>query len=182
MDIETAFLHGILGLGEKIFREIPDGMPLDSSTDCLLLEKTIYGLVQSAQAFYLQLKAALKDIGFTVSPPEPCLFTKYTATGPVFMVLHVNNCYTVSPPQELEIVAANLRKHFAIKITPNLNDYLSCQIIIDPKTKTVKMVLLIIRNHLFYHLAPCMYVCVCACFLYVDMERKNSTRIFHFCY
>jgi hypothetical protein len=46
VDKETAFLHG--ELQEEIYMNIPEGMSYDSK-HCLLLTKTIYGLVQSAR-------------------------------------------------------------------------------------------------------------------------------------
>jgi hypothetical protein len=48
IDAETAFLHG--KLQEEIYMNIPEGMSYDSKY-CLLLTKTIYGLVQSAREF-----------------------------------------------------------------------------------------------------------------------------------
>jgi hypothetical protein len=51
VDVETAFLHG--DLEEEIYMDCPEG--LDHEPDeCLLLQKTIYGLVQSAQQVKLQ--------------------------------------------------------------------------------------------------------------------------------
>jgi hypothetical protein len=47
--LETAFLHG--KLQQEIYMNIPEGMSYDSK-HCLLLTKTIYGLVQSAREFY----------------------------------------------------------------------------------------------------------------------------------
>jgi hypothetical protein len=44
-DMETAFLHG--ELKEKIYMNTLEGMSYDSK-HCLLLSKTIYGMVQSA--------------------------------------------------------------------------------------------------------------------------------------
>jgi Reverse transcriptase (RNA-dependent DNA polymerase) len=52
VDIETAFLHG--DLKETIYMEIPKGM--EASVDaCLILNKTIYGLVQNAREFTVNL-------------------------------------------------------------------------------------------------------------------------------
>jgi hypothetical protein len=53
--METAFLHG--DLKETIFMEIPKGM--DSNKDeCLIFKRTIYGLVQSAREFTINLFCA----------------------------------------------------------------------------------------------------------------------------
>jgi Reverse transcriptase (RNA-dependent DNA polymerase) len=59
--IKTTFLHG--DLKETIYMEIPKGMGA-SVDECLILNKIIYGLVQSAREFYNQLVSALKDCGF----------------------------------------------------------------------------------------------------------------------
>ena len=44
VDVETAFLHGVLKKGEEIYMDCPKGM-VHQENKCLLLEKTIYGLV-----------------------------------------------------------------------------------------------------------------------------------------
>jgi Reverse transcriptase (RNA-dependent DNA polymerase) len=61
VDIEPAFLHG--DLKETIYMEILKGMEA-SIDECLILNKTIYGLVQGAREFYNKLVSALKDCGF----------------------------------------------------------------------------------------------------------------------
>jgi Reverse transcriptase (RNA-dependent DNA polymerase) len=74
VDIETAFLHG--DLKETIYMEIPKGMEV-SVDECLILNKTIYGLVQSAREFYNKLVSALKDCRFQGSLVDPCLWIKH---------------------------------------------------------------------------------------------------------
>jgi hypothetical protein len=59
VNVETALLHG--ELQEEIYMNITEGMSYDSK-HCLLLIKTIYGLVQSAREFYKKLMATLKSI------------------------------------------------------------------------------------------------------------------------
>jgi hypothetical protein len=49
VDVETAFLHD--NLQEEIYMNVPKGMSKNDN-NCLLLKKTIYGLVQSAREFY----------------------------------------------------------------------------------------------------------------------------------
>jgi hypothetical protein len=46
LDVETAFQHG--DLQEEIYMNVPKGTNQDDIT-CLLLKKTIYGLLQSAR-------------------------------------------------------------------------------------------------------------------------------------
>jgi len=74
VDIETAFLHG--DLKETIYMEILKGMKAKDH-ECLILNKTINGLVQSTRKFYNKLVSALKDCGFKASSVDPCLWIKY---------------------------------------------------------------------------------------------------------
>ena len=73
-DVEVAFLHGVLK--EQIFMDCPKGMDSDPD-ECLLLIKTIYGLVQSSRQYFKTFKSTLIDkMGFEDCPCDPCLFKK----------------------------------------------------------------------------------------------------------
>ena len=74
VDVETAFLHGELQEGEEVYMEYPPGMKARADK-ILILDKTIYGLVQAAKAFYTKLCQILKEIGFTGGYTDPCLFS-----------------------------------------------------------------------------------------------------------
>jgi hypothetical protein len=126
VDIETAFLHG--NLKEIIFMDCPPGMD-HGDDECLQLLKTIYGLVQSARAFYRRLAEALKSIGFVQSLADPCLFIKNTNKGVCFVALWVDDCLFMGHKSVLQESVEMLQKHFKLKITNDTNDYLSCEII-----------------------------------------------------
>jgi len=70
IDIETAFLHG--NLEEEIYMDLPAGMK-SFKDECLLLLKSIYGLVQGAQQWWKKLISILKKIGFKGSNADSCL-------------------------------------------------------------------------------------------------------------
>ena len=71
MDVETAFLHGDLE-GIEIYMDCPKG--LESEPDeCLSLNRTTYGLVQSARQFFKKLITCLKSLGFQGGEVDPCL-------------------------------------------------------------------------------------------------------------
>jgi hypothetical protein len=74
VDIETAFLHG--NFGKEIYMDVPMGLSIGTNKK-LLLQKTIYGLVQSARKFYEELINVLKVIGFEESKSDPCLCTMW---------------------------------------------------------------------------------------------------------
>ena len=69
VDVETAFLHGDLE-GIEIYMDCPLG--IDHETDeCLILNKTIYGLVQAARQFFKKLVTCLISLGFKPGLVDP---------------------------------------------------------------------------------------------------------------
>jgi hypothetical protein len=54
---------------------VPKGLSQDDNT-CLLLKKTIYGLVQIAREFYNKLLSTVKSMGFTENKSDPYLLTR----------------------------------------------------------------------------------------------------------
>jgi hypothetical protein len=92
VDVETAYLHG--DLEEEIYMDCPEGPEHDKS-ECLLLYKTIYGLVQSARQFFKELVACLKSIGFKGGYADPCLMPKKSNLGICYIALYVDNCYCI---------------------------------------------------------------------------------------
>jgi len=113
--------------------ECPDGMDHEE-WECLLLLKTIYGLVQAARAFFMKYLKVLKLCGFTPSPADPCLMVRRNDLGVVYMALHVDDCYGVGHLKALEDAIVQIKGHFNLKVEDELTDYLSCEIRFD-KTK-----------------------------------------------
>jgi hypothetical protein len=91
-DVETAFLHG--NLEHKIYMDIPKGLNAKDD-ECCLLQKTIYGLVQSALQFYKKLVKVLKILGFHGGYTDPCLMTRRNQLGVVFIALYVDDCLCI---------------------------------------------------------------------------------------
>jgi hypothetical protein len=134
VDIETAFLHG--NLKEKIYMEIPKGMEAHEN-ECLILKETIYGLVQSTIEFYKKLVLALKGCGFQGTSVNPCLWTKYTEHGIVFVGVYINDCLVIGNENSINDVINGLKSYkFGLKIANDLKDYLSCRILTDYERKT----------------------------------------------
>ena len=70
-DVMTAFLNG--DLEEEIYMDCPEGLEQEDD-ECLLLLKTIYGLVQSSRQCHAKFSGILKKIGFQQCRSDPCLF------------------------------------------------------------------------------------------------------------
>ena len=74
VDVKGAFLHGNLDDDEKIYMEIPEEFEDKYCVNCvLLLRRTLYDLKQAAMAFWKQLLAAMRRMGFERSKADPCL-------------------------------------------------------------------------------------------------------------
>ncbi|MBW0487092.1 hypothetical protein O181_026807 [Austropuccinia psidii MF-1] len=75
MDVKTAFLHG--KLDENLFIQIPEGYKrVQTSTICLRLMKSLYGLKQSPRNWYLRIKQFFFEAGFRPSASNPHFFIR----------------------------------------------------------------------------------------------------------
>jgi hypothetical protein len=129
MDIETAFLNG--DLEEEIYMEAPDGLDCESD-ECVLLLKSIYGLVQSARQFYLKLRMILLSLGMKQSVADPCLFVKQDTNGILIVAVYVDDCYIVGHEKCIENFISDIKsKGLKVKIEDKPSDYLSCEIVFN---------------------------------------------------
>ena len=95
VDIETAFLYGILE--EEICMKILEGLDIYKGCDfdedkCLVLDKAIYGLVQAARQFHKRLtKAMEEDMGFDKCLADECLLKKETKKGTIIVCVYIDD-------------------------------------------------------------------------------------------
>ena len=132
IDVETAFLHG--DLEEEIYMDIPEGLEyfdgdVDKLNECLLLLQTIYGLVQSARAFWKKLCKILIKIGFRRSQVDPCLLIRKNKKGLILLALYVDDCLAIGHEDALKTLIEEMKAHgLTLKVEEELSDYLSCEI------------------------------------------------------
>jgi Reverse transcriptase (RNA-dependent DNA polymerase)/gag-polypeptide of LTR copia-type len=136
IDIETAFLNG--DLEEEIYMDAPEG--IDAKGDeCVQLDKSLYGLVQSARQFYLKFKQVMIGLGYKPSESEPCLFSKQVNGSLILIVVYVDDCYAVGNDANLASFIKEIQTEFKIKIQDTPTDYLSCEIRFDKENNRVWM-------------------------------------------
>ena len=146
IDVETAFLHG--DLQEEIYMNIPDGLE-SNGNKCLRLKKTIYGLVQSAREFYKKLIEVLKSVGFVENKSDPCLLSKWEDGEVILIGIYVDDCLVVGKENKISKLITDLRNGgFNLKVTQNLTDYLSCQVLENQSHNEI----LILQPHLINNL------------------------------
>jgi hypothetical protein len=146
VDVETAFLHG--DLQEEIYMNVPKGLSQDDNT-CLLLKKSIYGLVQSEREFYNKLLSTLKFMGFTENKSDPCLLSRWISDKVILIGINVDDCLVVRKEDQIQEVIQGLKaSEFNLKVESSLKDYLSCWVIEDLESQSI----LILQPHLINNL------------------------------
>jgi hypothetical protein len=128
VDVETAFLHGDLD-GIEIYMDCPQGLEHEPD-DCLLLNKTIYGLAQSARQFFKKLTTCLKSLGFTGENGDPCLMIKKDRNMMAIVATYVDDCLFVGNDKLIQETVEGIKKWgLQVKIEDDLSEYLSCKIL-----------------------------------------------------
>ena len=75
----------------------------------LLLQSTIYGLVQSARQYYKKATKILKDLGYSGGTVGPCLFYRETEKGKVYFGLYVDDNLLIGDPPAIEQAIQELK-------------------------------------------------------------------------
>lgn len=92
LDVPTAFLNGFLT--ESVYMEIPDNSDfVDCKNKVLKLKRAIYGLKQSARAWYTRVEECLLKLEYQKSKYEPCLFIKCNNNVKVYIALFVDDFF-----------------------------------------------------------------------------------------
>ncbi|XP_061476560.1 uncharacterized protein LOC133381448, partial [Rhineura floridana] len=87
-DIGTAFLHG--ELKEEIYMEQPPGCETQPGLVCKL-QKSLYGLRQSARCSNEKLDDVLQSMNFKRCVADPCVYVKETKGGLTYCLVYVDD-------------------------------------------------------------------------------------------
>ena len=122
-DVDTAYL--LSPLDEEVFMELPDGT-------IVRLVKAIYGLKQSARAWYRTLTRLLGTIGLKPSQADPSVFVGTRNGLPVRIVVYVDDLL-IAAPKEVSMAAlkADLGSLFSVKDLGEAKEFIGLQIVRD---------------------------------------------------
>jgi hypothetical protein len=127
VDVKISFFHG--DLKKEILLGISEGMD-PSKKDCLSLNKSINGLVQSASQFLIELVEELNCCGLKGSEVDPYLSTKQISLEMLMNPIYVDDCLTIGTEEAIEEVTNALKgNNFCLKVEDNLTAYFSCKIV-----------------------------------------------------
>lgn len=96
MDVKTAFLNG--ELKEEIFMKIPDGVKVNDKNLVYKLNKSLYGLKQSARCWFECFDNVLKQHAFVNSSVDHCLYfcDRGQLSRNIYVILYVDDVLIVT--------------------------------------------------------------------------------------
>ena len=142
LDIKGAFLHGDFEDGKNVFMEVPEGFEkhYDPMYYVLLLLQTIYGLKQSAMAFWRQLLKAFKDMKFRRSKADPCLyFAWHKKRGLTLWVSWIDDCLVVGTKKSVKKAKKKLVDRFDCDVVGNMDEYVGCKLERNHEERWIKI-------------------------------------------
>ena len=129
IDVETAFLYG--DLEEEIFMKKPEGYSecgYDIGEDeCLILEKSIYGLVQAARQWWKKFIQTLKQYEFESNEIDPCMLYRKNDKGMCVLIMYVDDCLLIGNQEAINEATKQISESFNVKIENEMQDYLGCE-------------------------------------------------------
>lgn len=109
MDVKSAFLHG--RLTEDIYMRQPRGF--EEGNQVCKLNKSIYGLKQASKAWNDRFNQFAAQIGFHRCEEDACLYVRNGKSGPVYLLLYVDDILILSKSlREVQIVKELLKHEF----------------------------------------------------------------------
>ena len=133
VNIETAFLYG--DLDKEIYLKIPTGLYLITGenydpSDCLILLKTMYGLVQAARQFYKKLThMTVTKTGFVKCEADECLLIRVNHVITVILCIYVENMLVVGDKEAVEIFKQEIKQLFNTKEDRSMEEYIGCKVV-----------------------------------------------------
>ena len=132
IDIVTAFLYG--DLEETIFMKIPAGLDEYLQTtfdedDCVILDKSLYGLVQAARQFHKKLlDVMINKLGFEKCKADECLLKKKTDKGTVIVCVYIDDTLCVGNKEAIADFKQELKQYFDTKEEGEMYEYVGCKV------------------------------------------------------
>jgi hypothetical protein len=130
IDVETAFLYG--DLTEEIYMTIPRGLEEYANQKlhdkCVILKKSIYGLVQAARAWWKQFTNSLQKIGFKKCPSDNCLMMRVNNIGITILCIYVDDVCVFGIQEAVNLAIKQIETIYSIKKTGELTEFIGVNI------------------------------------------------------
>jgi hypothetical protein len=113
MDVDTAFLYGVLPDDEEVYVDISPGYPIPpceqgNQRSAARVRKGIYGLKPSPRLWNKILSDYMLSLGFTVSSSDSCLYSRLTDGQSVYVTVFVDDLVIIG--STLEVINKFIRE------------------------------------------------------------------------
>lgn len=128
LDVKTAYLYG--HLEEEVFMRQPPGFVVPGKEHLVCrLQRSIYGLRQSARCWNRRLDEVLLKSGFKAAVADPCLYVGNSGNTKVFLVVYVDDILVASTNEsELEKVCSSLEAEFELTSLGEVRHFLGVEV------------------------------------------------------
>ena len=139
VDVNGAFLHGDFGDTEQIYMKVPQGFDkYYASNVVLLLLQTIYGLKQSAMAFWKKLLAAMRDMKYERSMADPCMYYKWHKDeGLIIWLSWIDDCLCIGSRTGVQEAKNMMLEQFECDDIGFPSEYVGCKLKFNMKERSL---------------------------------------------
>ena len=140
LDVDSAYLYGELDPDTSIYVRQAPGYEIVGPGGKQMhykMKKTLYGLKQSGRTWWKQIDAHFKEIGFTSSPSEPCVYAKDNST---IIGLYVDDIIAAATTTEhLHELERGLQKKYKMKPMGPIDYILGIKVDRDRDRRTMRL-------------------------------------------
>lgn len=128
VDVTTAFLNGTLD--DEVYMQQPKGFECQGKEELVCkLNKSIYGLKQSPRCWNSTLDTYLKEIQFTQTTSDPCIYYQKTGQDMMFIGVYVDDIILAARNEkQLKRIKEKLSNKFNIKDLGELKYFLGMKV------------------------------------------------------
>jgi hypothetical protein len=122
MDVKTTFMNGIVE--EEVYVEQSQGF----ETHVCRLNKSLYELKQAVRAWYGRIDSFLMSLGFTKSKVDPNLYYKVEDSGPVILLLYVDDLFLIGNDNLIAECKSKLASEFEMKYLGMMHYFMGLEV------------------------------------------------------
>ena len=143
LDVQTAFLNGVLDKNEQVFvKQAPGFESTNRSGESLVmkLEKSLYGLKQAPHVWNATIDNRLKLLGFNSLRSDPCVYIRGCRESFVMLTLYVDGILVTGGSNEaIDKVRSTLMTEFSMSDLGDVSETLGIHINRDLEAGTISL-------------------------------------------
>jgi len=134
LDIETAYLYGTLE--EETYMVPPTSLGNTGGQVCRL-RKALYGLCQAGLAWFNELSGTMRQLGFSASLKEPCLWRRDGSGGRLYVAIYVDDLLVVGGAKDVNKFVAEIAAAYSVRDLGDAKTFLGLLLTRDREQRTL---------------------------------------------